>query len=1110
MLALAVLAQLLLVAREAGNEVVETKPCMMIDSLEVLGSTLAANDVVVAAFTTAQLSADDAPVCSEDLRSKFPDLQFGIASGVRSREFAPVIPIIHEDPTIIMFVDYGASRVVLRSRLLKEALSSEGEANTLVAQFVQNTLDEHRGNKKVGGVEVGDPPIYQDEHQAYVNFLFNKTTAFLDRTEAWHMLIFADYASSGTKWLNDVLEAVQPQLRGEVLMLRMNQEDSKNVMTLLNVQDHMLPQPVMLKVANRKYEQMNEESITENGLIVFAENFITKSEGQPGKVGGIKLEADDPKLDISMDSTPQDLLTLCENRFSAISNELQELKGGWHRGRQQMLEQTQQQQLQMQGQLEEQFNQKCEATLEDVNNKCNARVAEASKARGSKISVTCKENTECSDNLRRLSAAQRGHNEEVKQLKDEIGKLRGQLAEEMQLRQAREKQGEQGGITCDCDEAKAAIKKKCRARLAEESELREEVEQEAYEDLRTCTEIKDELRKKLLEGEGESCTEINGDDISQELQKLQAQLSSMAKRAKKDGKSLESTLKEGHTAVAKSVAEKLEKGTSMMSAANGVAEKLDTAIQQLRDSPNASPRGEVSTSLLDGVVGGFLQALSTVALGAAILAFLLRKGKLAGVFDKAKSAEDVVWDKAIGSKGGGDAALVQVVRTEMTSLRTTMEKQLDGLSGEKKTMSDITSLKEQLVLEKANVAALKRLNTAHEQENNTLSKQKLKIENEQRKGTESTTQRAVESAVQASLGSFAAMQKEQSDQLRQLRKAMDTQPSSDLLMQNAMQPLLEANQEHCDTLEEIRAAQKDQPGFLSAVAPLQKALDHVANVQAKQGTLLDKLQTQVTASNNGKGGGRGRAGGGGDDDMKDAIQSVLDSQEETMLALRAVQAESTAIRHNTNANTATLRSLQLDMSRAQRAASSDARNSRDSDARNSRDSGSHTTARGPGAKGSGFSSSRTTDLTSRHGGKSVKRYDTKDLASLRPSNTDKPDSLKELEKKISPGAWAQGDGKTIFEPIQLEDGAASDKKEERTTAKGNWRAVEGGDKSAPPSPSRSNAGADMLKTLQQQTGKSDGGKQRRTSKGDANWREPGKKDGGKDKKDGKDKKGGKK
>jgi hypothetical protein len=34
-----------------------------------------------------------------------------------------------------------------------------------------------------GGVEVGDPPIYQDEHQAYVNFLFNKTTAFLDRTE---------------------------------------------------------------------------------------------------------------------------------------------------------------------------------------------------------------------------------------------------------------------------------------------------------------------------------------------------------------------------------------------------------------------------------------------------------------------------------------------------------------------------------------------------------------------------------------------------------------------------------------------------------------------------------------------------------------------------------------------------------------------------------------------------------------------------------------------------------------------------------------------------------------------------------------------------------------
>ena len=56
MLALAVLAQLLLVAREAGNEVVETKPCMMIDSLEVLGSTLAADDVVVAAaFTTAQL-----------------------------------------------------------------------------------------------------------------------------------------------------------------------------------------------------------------------------------------------------------------------------------------------------------------------------------------------------------------------------------------------------------------------------------------------------------------------------------------------------------------------------------------------------------------------------------------------------------------------------------------------------------------------------------------------------------------------------------------------------------------------------------------------------------------------------------------------------------------------------------------------------------------------------------------------------------------------------------------------------------------------------------------------------------------------------------------------
>jgi hypothetical protein len=92
---------------------------------------------------------------------------------------------------------------VLRSRLLKEALSSEGEANTLVAQFVQNTLDEHRGNKEVGGVVVGDPPIYQDKHQAYVNFLFNinKTTAFLDRTEAWHMLIFVDYESSRPKCL---------------------------------------------------------------------------------------------------------------------------------------------------------------------------------------------------------------------------------------------------------------------------------------------------------------------------------------------------------------------------------------------------------------------------------------------------------------------------------------------------------------------------------------------------------------------------------------------------------------------------------------------------------------------------------------------------------------------------------------------------------------------------------------------------------------------------------------------------------------------------------------------------------------------------------------------
>ena len=29
--------------------------------------------------------------------------------------------------------------------------------------------------------------------------------------EAWHVLVFADYASSGTKWLNDVLEAVQPR-----------------------------------------------------------------------------------------------------------------------------------------------------------------------------------------------------------------------------------------------------------------------------------------------------------------------------------------------------------------------------------------------------------------------------------------------------------------------------------------------------------------------------------------------------------------------------------------------------------------------------------------------------------------------------------------------------------------------------------------------------------------------------------------------------------------------------------------------------------------------------------------------------------------------------------
>ena len=90
-----------------------------------------------------------------------------------------------------MFIDCGASKVVLRSRLLKGALSSEGGANALVAQFVQNTLDEHRGNKKAGGVGVGDPPvmpIYQDEHQAHVNFLFDKTTAFLDRTEAWHLL----------------------------------------------------------------------------------------------------------------------------------------------------------------------------------------------------------------------------------------------------------------------------------------------------------------------------------------------------------------------------------------------------------------------------------------------------------------------------------------------------------------------------------------------------------------------------------------------------------------------------------------------------------------------------------------------------------------------------------------------------------------------------------------------------------------------------------------------------------------------------------------------------------------------------------------------------------
>jgi hypothetical protein len=1111
---LAFVAQLLLVVREAG-EVAQEKSCVVINSLEVLGSTLAANDVVVAAFTTAELDQADPLVCSEKLRAQFPDLKFGLASGVRSREFAPVIPVIHEDPTVIMFVDYGASRIVLRSKLLKEAASkgTPEEANELVAEFVQNTLDERRGVRKpnLTGDKI-DPPVYQDEHQAYVDFLFNKTHAFLDRTEDWHMLVFADYTSAGTKWLNDVLEAVQPQLRGEVLMLRMNQEDSENVMQLLNVKDHMLPQPVMLRVADRQYEQMNEETITENGLVVFAEAFITKSEekqarelaaeegGSEGDEQGVGEQMQ--KLDLAGESAPSDLLALCEQRFSSVSGELQELKGGWHRGRQQLLEQTQQQQVQLQGQLEEQFLQKCDARLEEQKLALAKGPVKGQKLAKS-ISVTCKENTQCQMEVREQGVELRKLRDEAKTKDNTIKQLEKEL-KAAKAAQPAEATG-QAVTTCNCDAERQAIIKKCKARLTEESELREETEQEAYEELRACTDVKDELRKKLLEGE--SCTEVNGDDISQELLKIQTQLTSMAKRAKNQAITLETSVKDGQTAVAKSVAEKLEKGTSVVAAANSVAEKLDIAIKQLQDSPSTAFRGEDSprgtSTFVGGIFTGLMQALCTVLLGAAILAYLVRKGRLAGVFDKPKSAEDMVWDKAMGGKGAGGDALVAVVRTEMTTLRTSVSTQLQTLTEEKTSATEFSTVKDELKIARADARALKKLNDAHEQETINLNKDKLRLEAEQRKGTAAVTQKAVETAVQASLGNFAKMQQDQGDQLRQLRKQLDTQPSSDLLMQNAISPLLEAHQEHCEALEAIRSAQKNEPGMQSVVAPLQKALDNVSKVISKQGSSLQSLQKEVAKNADSASIKKTSNGGGGqidNKDFKDAIQSVLDSQEDSIIALRAVQAESTAIRHNTNANTATLRSLQLDMSRAQRDAQ---RAQRDAPEGRSSSSSSRT-ANGPGPKGSGFSSSRNTDSStvSRHGGKSVKRYDAKDIANLRPSNTDKPDSVLSLEKKYEPGAWAQGDGKTIFEAAGAKGDAAPEKKSEKGRKKSTGSSTPPG---SPASSSRtaSGAGSAMLLTLQRQTGNKTGGSKKGSSKGDLNWRESNDQEKSKDKKDGK-------
>jgi hypothetical protein len=115
--------------------------CTMFQSLLEIGEALSQNDVVVLALVDV-IGPSSSMVCTDELKSTFPDAVFGVTSDALIAEHYSIAAGIIS-PAVMVFMDFGKRIMKLEANVLDDYIHVYGQnaASNIIMQFVQSNLN---------------------------------------------------------------------------------------------------------------------------------------------------------------------------------------------------------------------------------------------------------------------------------------------------------------------------------------------------------------------------------------------------------------------------------------------------------------------------------------------------------------------------------------------------------------------------------------------------------------------------------------------------------------------------------------------------------------------------------------------------------------------------------------------------------------------------------------------------------------------------------------------------------------------------------------------------------------------------------------------------------